>query len=192
MQRRTKDAGRPHCSLHGLRKAGATRAAENGATVPQMMAIFGWAGYSQAEVYVRKAERKKMATAGIQALVQRASDNEAVEGVRSVPLLSHCCDCGGKWDKKGQKTQRKQRRMGRNGAVERHLPSSAIRVFRICAAFCLSGEADSNLDYTRSSNIPELTIHVIRDSRSHDRSFLRDSLGYAMNDSTNTVERTQP
>jgi integrase len=29
-------------SAHGLRKAGATRAAENGATVNQLMALFGW------------------------------------------------------------------------------------------------------------------------------------------------------
>jgi hypothetical protein len=29
-------------AAHGLRKAGATRAAENGATVNQLMALFGW------------------------------------------------------------------------------------------------------------------------------------------------------
>ena len=35
-------ANLPHCSAHGVRKAGATIAAENGATAKQLMAIFGW------------------------------------------------------------------------------------------------------------------------------------------------------
>jgi integrase len=35
------DADLPHCSVHGLRKAGTTIAAENGATEHQLMAIFG-------------------------------------------------------------------------------------------------------------------------------------------------------
>ena len=46
---------------HGLRKAGATLAAENGATVHQLMAIFGWLTLAEAETYTRAAERKKMA-----------------------------------------------------------------------------------------------------------------------------------
>jgi hypothetical protein len=35
-------AGLRHCSAHGLRKADATIAANNGATAHQLMAIFGW------------------------------------------------------------------------------------------------------------------------------------------------------
>ena len=35
-------AGLPHCTAHGLRKAGATIAANNGATSRQLMAMFGW------------------------------------------------------------------------------------------------------------------------------------------------------
>jgi integrase len=54
-------AGLPHCSAHGLRKAGATRAAENGATAPQLMAIFGWSDIKQAELYIRAAEQKRLA-----------------------------------------------------------------------------------------------------------------------------------
>ena len=71
MKRWAKEAGIPHCSLHGLRKIGAVRAAENGATPHQMMAIFGWAGLSQAEEYSRKAQRRTMAAAGIHTLAQR-------------------------------------------------------------------------------------------------------------------------
>ena len=54
-------AGLPHCSAHGLRKAGATRAAEGGASTWQLMSIFGWKDTKQAEVYTRTANRRKMA-----------------------------------------------------------------------------------------------------------------------------------
>lgn len=50
-----------HCSAHGLRKAGATIAAEQGATSQQLMAIYGWETLRQAETYTRKANRKRMA-----------------------------------------------------------------------------------------------------------------------------------
>ncbi len=58
---RCNEARLSHCSAHGLRKAGATIAAENGATEQQLMAIFDWTTPSQAAVYTRKANRKKMA-----------------------------------------------------------------------------------------------------------------------------------
>lgn len=54
-------AGLRHCAAHGLRKAGATILAEMGATVPQLMAIYDWKTVQQAEAYIRKANRKKMA-----------------------------------------------------------------------------------------------------------------------------------
>jgi integrase len=51
----------PHCTAHGVRKAGATIAAENGATAKQLMAIFGWDTMRQAELYTRAADQKRMA-----------------------------------------------------------------------------------------------------------------------------------
>ena len=48
-------------SAHGLRKAGATRAAERGATERQLMAIFGWASPRMAAIYTRTADRKRLA-----------------------------------------------------------------------------------------------------------------------------------
>jgi integrase len=48
-------------SCHGMRKIAATRCAENGATVPQMNAIFGWTGSHMALHYIEAANRKKMA-----------------------------------------------------------------------------------------------------------------------------------
>jgi integrase len=48
-------------SCHGLRKIAATRCAENGATVPQMNAIFGWTGPKMALHYIEAADRKRLA-----------------------------------------------------------------------------------------------------------------------------------
>jgi site-specific recombinase XerD len=59
------EAGLPQCSAHGLRKAAATRAAENGATANQLMAMFGWLNLSEAERYTKAAERKKLAGAAL-------------------------------------------------------------------------------------------------------------------------------
>lgn len=55
------EAGLPKCSAHGLRKAGATILAENGATDRQLMAIYDWTTASQATVYTRAADRKRLA-----------------------------------------------------------------------------------------------------------------------------------
>ncbi|WP_421865058.1 tyrosine-type recombinase/integrase [Parvibaculum sp.] len=55
------EAGLPNCSIHGLRKAGAVRAAENGATAHQLMSIFGWLTLAEAERYTRAANQKKLA-----------------------------------------------------------------------------------------------------------------------------------
>jgi integrase len=52
-------------SCHGLRKAGATRAAEAGATVHELNAIFGWSGTRMASLYTEKADRARLARAAI-------------------------------------------------------------------------------------------------------------------------------
>lgn len=54
-------AGILNKAAHGLRKAAATRAAENGATAHELMAIFGWRNIRQAEAYTRAADRKRLA-----------------------------------------------------------------------------------------------------------------------------------
>lgn len=59
-RRACKAAGVPG-SAHGLRKAGATRAANNGATEAQLEAIFGWRGGGMASLYTRKANRERLA-----------------------------------------------------------------------------------------------------------------------------------
>jgi integrase len=60
-RRRCDEAGLKHCSAHGLRKAGAAIAAENGATESQLMAIFGWETMKEVTRYTKAARQKKMA-----------------------------------------------------------------------------------------------------------------------------------
>jgi integrase len=68
---RCDEAGLGHCSAHGLRKAGAVVAAENGATAHQLMSIFGWINIAEAERYTRAARRKRMARNAVKLLSRR-------------------------------------------------------------------------------------------------------------------------
>jgi integrase len=58
---RCDEAGLPYCTAHGLKKAGATLAAENGATALQLMSMFDWSTISQAKVYTDAADRRRLA-----------------------------------------------------------------------------------------------------------------------------------
>jgi integrase len=62
-------------SAHGLRKIGATRAANNGATVAQLNAIFGWTGTDMASLYTRSADRKRLAQDAIAMLAPSLERN---------------------------------------------------------------------------------------------------------------------
>jgi integrase len=70
------EAGLRHCSAHGLRKAGASIAAENGATTHQLMAMFGWKTVKQAEHYTRKANRKLLAGGAMHFVSLEQNKNE--------------------------------------------------------------------------------------------------------------------
>jgi integrase len=48
-------------SAHGVRKIAATRAANKGATVAELEAIFGWRGGTMASLYTREADRRRLA-----------------------------------------------------------------------------------------------------------------------------------
>jgi len=69
-------------SAHGLRKAAATRAADNGATAHELMAIFGWKDIKEAEIYTRAANR----TAGCKSHQQARTVNK-----RCANLCAHLC-----------------------------------------------------------------------------------------------------
>jgi integrase len=59
-KKRCGEAGLEDLSAHGLRKLGAQRCAEAGATEHQLMALFGWTNPQQAAVYTKKANRAKL------------------------------------------------------------------------------------------------------------------------------------
>lgn len=59
-------------SAHGLRKIGATRAANNGATVAQLNAIFGWTGSKMASHYTQAADRGRLARDAMSKLLNDA------------------------------------------------------------------------------------------------------------------------
>ena len=61
-------------SAHGLRKIGATRAANNGATVNQLEALFGWSGGGMASLYTRGADRARL---GLQAAGMLVNNDQA-------------------------------------------------------------------------------------------------------------------
>ena len=62
-----KAAGVPG-SAHGVRKIAATRAANAGATVAQLEAIFGWTGGTMASLYTRAADRRRTAAEAMEKL----------------------------------------------------------------------------------------------------------------------------
>jgi len=72
------ESGLFHCPAHGLRKAGASIAAENGATSDQLKAIFGWTTSQQADLYTRAARRKKLAGDGAKLLLPDRNENKEV------------------------------------------------------------------------------------------------------------------
>ena len=86
-KKRCREAGLEELSAHGLRKLGAQRCAEAGATEHQLMALFGWTNPQQAAVYTKKANRAKL-EAQAAALLQAQISN------KSVPLLSAMASSG--------------------------------------------------------------------------------------------------
>lgn len=61
------------CSPHGLRKAGATIAAESGATAHELMAMFGWSRISMAEVYTKDANKRVLARGAAERIADKFS-----------------------------------------------------------------------------------------------------------------------
>ena len=80
-------AGIPDKSAHGCRKIAATRAADDGATVAQLNAIFGWRGTAMASLYTEEADRKRLAREAMTKLGAALSQS-ANETVTSMPAPS--------------------------------------------------------------------------------------------------------
>lgn len=102
------EAGLPHCSAHGVRKAAATILAESGATASELCAVFGWSKLETAEIYVRKAQRKLMAANAFARLDALAA--------RPIVPLSPVSPNGGA---KGAKNDGKSKPLGKSGGPGR-------------------------------------------------------------------------
>jgi integrase len=63
---KARKAGLVDRTAHGIRKGAATIAAENGATIHQLMAVFGWITEQMAIHYTKKANRMTLADAGME------------------------------------------------------------------------------------------------------------------------------
>ncbi|GAB5375010.1 MAG: hypothetical protein AcusKO_14720 [Acuticoccus sp.] len=83
---RCREAGVPG-ALHGLRKAGATRLANAGATEWEIASYLAHTDTSQASIYARKANRARLADSGFAKLA----------------AMSNVSNLNGKLDKRGQK-----------------------------------------------------------------------------------------
>jgi integrase len=64
------EAGLPQCSAHGLRKAAARRAAEQGATNQGLKAVGGWSSDRQVSVYTEAANQALMADGAMQPVIE--------------------------------------------------------------------------------------------------------------------------
>ncbi len=73
---RCKEAGLPHCSAHGLRKAGANFAVRNGATAFDLMAIFGWTSLEVAQRYIEEFNREVQADKAMSLVIPDVIKNE--------------------------------------------------------------------------------------------------------------------
>ena len=88
---RCDEAGLAQCSAHGLRKAGASLAAENGASVHELMAIFGWLTMKEADRYTQAARRKKLARNAGHLLVRPANETSP-QNDPGLPRISQVLD----------------------------------------------------------------------------------------------------
>lgn len=74
-----RQAGVPG-SAHGVRKIAATRAANAGATVAQLEAIFGWSGGRMAALYTKAADRRRLAREAMHKLNDQRTSIVAPDG----------------------------------------------------------------------------------------------------------------
>jgi integrase len=71
-------AGLPHCSAHGLRKAMAVRLAELGASEHEIMAVTGHRTSKEVGRYTRAARQKVLADSAMQKLATAQTENKPV------------------------------------------------------------------------------------------------------------------
>ena len=76
---RCREAGVPG-SIHGLRKAGATRLADAGASDWEIASYLAHTDTTQASIYTREANRSKLADSGFEKLGNLSNAPEGLDG----------------------------------------------------------------------------------------------------------------
>jgi integrase len=71
-----RQAGLPHCSAHGLRKAAASRLAELGASIHEIAAVTGHRSLKEVQRYTLGAEQKRLAASAMARLSDEQSTHE--------------------------------------------------------------------------------------------------------------------
>jgi site-specific recombinase XerC len=74
-----------NATAHGVRKLAAITAAYNGATVPQLNAIFGWRGTKMALHYILEADQRRLALGAMEKLLSTNRQGDANETGESIP-----------------------------------------------------------------------------------------------------------
>jgi integrase len=87
-RKRCDEAGLPHCSAHGLRKAAATRLAEAGATEQQIMAITGHTTSKEVVRYTKAARQRVMAGQAFGLLASKTVRRPFGRGGRAMILMA--------------------------------------------------------------------------------------------------------
>lgn len=64
------EADLPRCTLHGLRKAGARRAAEHGASNQMLKGAGGWSGDAEVGLYTAAVEQERMAEQALRPVIE--------------------------------------------------------------------------------------------------------------------------
>lgn len=72
---------------HGLREAGATFTAENGANEMQLAAMFGWQSTRMAEVYTRRANPSLLAEQAANALSPHLENRKGIKPEKSIKSI---------------------------------------------------------------------------------------------------------
>ena len=81
---RCNEAGGP-CSIHGLRKAGATRLADAGASEWEIASYLAHTDTTQARIYTRKANRSKLADSGFKKLSKMSNSLQKLDSKETDP-----------------------------------------------------------------------------------------------------------
>jgi integrase len=84
---RCNEAGLPQCSAHGLRKCAATRLADAGCSLHQVMAMTGHKSMSEVARYTKAADQKRLAREALRTQIAAVEQNASAKLSSIKPTL---------------------------------------------------------------------------------------------------------